>query len=274
MENLSKARRLVKEAQVIIVVAGNKMAKIEGLDLLGHKSFEQSFPTIVQKYHVHSVGYALDEKLTSWTEKWQLWSKLIQKYSLDYRPTRTMRDLKRLIGPKKYFVATSTFGHFFETAGFKPNRIFNAFGDWTKMQCSSGINHGLKDSRSAVYKINEAYTDTKNKQKLVPKCEVCGQPMEIHLPLNNHFYPDTDANTRFRWFLTGNENHKTVFLELGVDETSPQLRSPIEHLLAQFPQWSYVAADFKQDELLPEIQERSAGVNADAATLIHSLVTE
>lgn len=98
--------------------------------------------------------------------------------------------------------------------------------------------------------------------------------MEIHLPLNDHFYPDTVANSRFRWFLTGNEEKKTVFLELGVDETSPQLREPIEHLVAEYPQWSYVAADYPQETLLPEIQERSAGTNADTVSLINNLVTE
>ncbi|MEB3364121.1 hypothetical protein SDC49_11460 [Lactobacillus sp. R2/2] len=63
-------------------------------------------------------------------------------------------------------------------------------------------------------------------------------------------------------------------MELGVDETSPQLREPIEHLVAEYPQWSYVAADYPQETLLPEIQERSAGTNADTVSLINNLVTE
>ena len=273
MENLNKARELVQNAAVVVVVAGNGLAKVEGLDLLGQQDFEQSFPGLVQKYGVHSVGFALDQHISSWSEKWQLWSNLIQKYSVDYHPSQTLKQLLQLIGHRPYFVATSTFGHFFENAGFNTNRIFNAFGDWTKAQCSSGINHGLRNCQSVIQKIAGKKPD-EDIEKLVPKCEVCGQPLEIHMPLNDHFYPETEANTRFRWFLTGNEDKKTVFLELGVDETSPQLREPIEHLVAEFPQWSYVAADFKQENLLPEIQERSAGTNADAASLINSLVTE
>lgn len=273
MENLNKARQLVQNADTVIVVAGNGLAKTEGLDLLGQEDFEQSFPGVVQKYGVHSVGFALDQHISSWSEKWQLWSNLIQKYSVDYYPSKTLQKLKQLINNKQYFIASSAFGHFFETAGFNEKRIFNVFGDWTKAQCSSGINHGLKDCQSVVQKIAAKKPDT-NIEELVPKCDICGQPLEIHLPLNEHFYPDTDANTRFRWFLTGNEDKNTVFLELGVDETSPQLREPIEHLVAEFPQWSYVAADFKQENLLPEIQERSAGTNADAASLINNLVTE
>ena len=273
MENLNKAQNLVQNAEAVIVVAGNGLAKAEGLDLLGEENFERAFPDIVQKYDVHSVGYALDQHLSSWSEKWQLWSRLIQKYSLAYRPSETLKQLKQLIGNRQYFIATSTFGHFFETAGFNENRIFNAFGDWTKMQCSSGINHGLQDSYNVVQKFAAAKSKAAL-EHLVPKCEVCGQPLEIHMPLNDHFYPDTDANSRFRWFLTGNEDRNTVFLELGVDETSPQLREPIEHLVAEYPQWTYIAADFPQETLLPEIQERSAGVNGDTASLINYLVTE
>ncbi|MBA1393695.1 Sir2 family NAD-dependent protein deacetylase, partial [Lactobacillus sp. XV13L] len=253
MENIVKAKQLVNEATVVIVTAGNKLAKSEGLDLLGQAAFVRDFPTIAWANNVHSVGAALGVKMHSWSEQWQLWGKLIQKYSLDYRPSRTMRELKQVIGKKKFFVATSTFGHFFEAAGFNDKRIFNAFGDWTKMQCSSGINHGLEDSREVVRK----FSATDNEQKiaaLVPKCSVCGQPMELHMPLNDHFYPDSDANARFRWFLTGNEEEKVVFLELGVDETSPQLLEPIIRLVEQFPQWSYVAADLKQEELPQAIQ--------------------
>ncbi|RMC60170.1 Sir2 family NAD-dependent protein deacetylase [Lactobacillus sp. ESL0260] len=273
MENLNKAKQLVQEAEAVVVVAGNGLAKVEGLDLLGQADFERDFPSVAQKYDVHSVGYALDQHIPSWSEKWQLWSSLIQKYSFDYRPSSTLKNLLQLISHRQYFVATSAFGHFFETAGFNENRIFNAFGDWTKAQCASGINHGLANIQTAAEKIIAAKPGT-DLAKLVPKCEVCGQPLEIHLPLNDHFYPDTVANSRFRWFLTGNEEKKTVFLELGVDETSPQLREPIEHLVAEYPQWSYVAADYPQETLLPEIQERSAGTNADTVSLINHLVTE
>lgn len=272
MENLNKAKQLITEADVVVVAAGNGMAKVEGLDLLGQSSFADNFPAIAKKYHVASIGDALDQEFSSWSDQWLFWSELIKKYSLDYQPSQTMKNLRKLIGQRKYFIATATFGHFFENAGFNENRVFNIFGDWTKMQCSSGINHGLKDSRGVVQKILLAEHNGEKISGFIPKCNKCGRPMEIHMPLNGHFYPDTDANARFRWFLTGNEEEKTVFLELGVDETSPQLREPIIHLVQQYQQWSYVAADYQQDYLPLDIQKRSAGVNADVAVLLEKLL--
>lgn len=272
MENLSKAKQLIAEADVVVVAAGNGVAKSEGLDLLGQAGFAADFPEIAEKGQVVSIGDALDQRFDSWVDQWLLWSKLIAKYSLGYQPSQTMKNLRKLIGQKKYFIATATFGHFFENAGFNENRVFNLFGDWTKMQCSSGINHGLKDSRGVVQKILLAKRNGENPSSLVPRCNKCSQPMAIHMPLSDYFYPDTDANARFRWFLTGNEEEKTVFFELGVDETSPQLRDPIIHLVQQFPQWSYVAADYQQEQLPLDIQNRSAGVNADATVLLQKLL--
>lgn len=271
MENLIKAQQLVNEAEVIIVIAGNKFAKLEGLDLLGQDSFDQDFPLIAKKYDVHSIGSALDLKELAWSEKWFIWSQLINKYSLMYKPSATMKQLKELLNKKKYFIATASFGNFFEKAGFNQNRIFNVFGNWTNMQCSSGINHGLKNATKVATQI-AATTVLTDIEKLIPKCAVCGQPLEIHLPITSHFYPDSDANARFRWFLTGNEATKTVFLELGVDETSPQLFEPIIHLVDEYKQWSYVAADYTQAMLPLTLQNRSAAVNTDSASLVQALI--
>ncbi|MEB3364120.1 hypothetical protein SDC49_11455 [Lactobacillus sp. R2/2] len=91
MENLNKAKQLVQEAEAVVIVAGNGLAKVEGLDLLGQVDFERDFPSIAQKYDVHSVGYALDQHIPSWSEKWQLWSSLVQKYSFDYRPSSALK---------------------------------------------------------------------------------------------------------------------------------------------------------------------------------------
>jgi NAD-dependent SIR2 family protein deacetylase len=272
MDNLNKAYQLIDDADVVVVTAGNGLAKIEGLDLLGQTKFSQEFPEIFKNYGVLSVGTALDLKKLSWKQRWSIWSEFIQKYSLTYEPSVTMRQLKQLLENKEYFIATSTFANFFEKAGFNKKRLFNIFGNWTKMQCSSGVNHGLQDDIAVVQQFLSTKDNTRKLTSLVPQCTVCGQPMEIHLPLNDHFYPDTDANARFRWFLTGNENKRTVFLELGVDETSPQLLNPVLHLVEEYDQWSYVAADLNKDCLPESIIKRSVAVNADSKSLLASLV--
>lgn len=247
MQNLNEAKKWLENADAVIVTAGNGFAAQEGLDILSDQDFDQNFPEVAKKYNVHTIADAFDKKFDSWTEAWLFWSKLIDKYTLNYVPSNSMQNLKQLIGDKDYFIATSAFGHFFEKAGFNEKRIFNIFGDWTNMQCSSGINHGIKSDLKVVQSFIEADQEDRVNESLVPKCEDCNSEMEIHVPLNAHFYPDTDANTRFRWFLTANEDKNVVTLELGVDETSPQLLAPMINLTQQFSNWKYIAADLSED---------------------------
>ncbi|MBW8037441.1 Sir2 family NAD-dependent protein deacetylase [Lactobacillus helveticus] len=271
MVDFTKVKEWIKDADAVIVTAGNGMAKEEGLDILSEENFDDQFGKIADKYDVHTIGDALDKKFDSWSEQWSFWSELVNEYSLQYEPSETMQALKQILQDKDYFIATSTFAHFFENAGFKENSIFDAFGDWTKMQCSSGINHGQKDDREVVKRFLKAIKENNVTEDLVPKCEDCNSPMELHMPLNANFFPDTDANTRFRWFLTGNEDKKVVVLELGVDETSPQLLDPMVKLVEQFPNWKYVAADLADEDMPADLKKRAAGFATNSRDVLMNL---
>lgn len=274
MADFTKVKEWIKDADAVIVTAGNGMAKEEGLDILSEENFDDQFGKIADKYDVHTIGDALDKKFDSWSEQWSFWSELVNEYSLQYEPSETMQALKQILQDKDYFIATSTFAHFFENAGFKENRIFDAFGDWTKMQCSSGINHGQKDDREVVKRFLKAIEENNVTEDLVPKCEDCNSPMELHMPLNANFFPDTDANTHFRWFLTGNEDKKVVVLELGVDETSPQLLDPMVKLVEQFPNWKYVAADLADEDMPADLKKRAAGFATNSHDVLMNLTKQ
>lgn len=271
MAEINEVKDWLKNADTVIVTAGNGFAREEGLDILSEENFDDQFGEIAEKYDVHTIGDALDKKFDTWSEQWSFWSELINEYSLQYELSENMLNLKKLLEGKQYFIATSTFAHFFENAGFNENRIFNAFGDWTKMQCSSGINHGQKDDREVVERFLKAIKAGNVSEDLVPRCEDCNSPMEIHMPLNAHFFPDTDANTRFRWFLTGNEDKNVVVLELGVDETSPQLLDPVVKLVEQFPNWHYVAVDLADSDLPEDLRKRAVGFASDSHDMLKKL---
>lgn len=264
MNKIEEIKKWLNEADTVIVTAGNGFAQMEGLDMLSDETFAQDYPEVAMKYHAKTIADALDKKFDSWNEQWNFWSKLINRYSLKYEPSAEMKTLLELLKDKNYFIATSTYGHFFEKAGFDKEKIFNVFGDWTKMQCSSGLNHGQISDVEVV----KNYLAGKGE---VPKCKDCNSEMELHMPLNSHFFPDEDANTRFRWFLTKNEEKKVVVLELGVDLTSPQLLDPMAKLVEQFSNWKYVAADLSQDELPEVIEKRAIGLDINSKGLLEEL---
>ena len=255
--DFEKAKKLIDDADCILVTAGNKFAIADGFDMLDEASFKVQYPDLVEKYDVHTIGDALDKKLPSWPEQWTMWRRFIDDYSVNYQPSDAMLELKQLLTGKDYFIATSYFTHAFENAGFDSKKIFNIFGDWTTMACSSAVNHGLKSDLAI---------------QGVPKCEICNSEMEIHMPLTAHFYPDTDANTRMRIFITNNEDKKMVVLGLGVDELSPQLLDPILHLVSQFENWHYISADLDSSDLPQNIVKRSIGTGSNSKSLLEGLI--
>lgn len=249
--SLQDVHNWLKEADALIVTTGNGFAKDEGLDIFDKTSFKNNYPDIAEKYHVTNIAEALNIEFDSWEEKWNFWSKLVNHYSLNYRESSNMKKLAEVIKDKPYFIANSSFGHFFENSGFDERKLFNIAGDWTKMQCSSGQFHGKLDASNII----EEFIAGKGK---VPVCSECGAPMELYLPLNNHFYPDEGANTHFRWFLMRNQDQKVVVIALGVEDTDIQLRNPLTSLVAQHPTWHYITNQ-NQEELPESIQKQSMG---------------
>ena len=175
MTEVEQAKKWLSDADAVIVTAGNRFAQEEGLDILSEENFDNKFGEIAEKYDVHTIGDALDKKFDSWGEQWAFWSELINQYTLNYVPSENMGNLKKLLDDKQYFIATSTFAHYFENSGFNPNRIFNVFGDWTTMQCSSGVNHGQKSDIEVVKSFIKAKGAGPDLESLVPKCEICNK---------------------------------------------------------------------------------------------------
>lgn len=267
---MKTAQEVLQEADAILITAGNLFAKNEGLDILDQGHFARDYPDLAKNMHVTSIAEALDLSDISWESKWEIWSQFIYRFSTNYEPSLAMSKLRQLVDNKSYFIATSSFGHFFEQAGFDTQRIFNVFGDWTRMQCSSGINHGQVDDQQVVAEMIKAKQVS---DQLVPKCSVCHLPMELHLPLNSTFFPDSEANSRLRWFLTNHEEQRLVVLEMGLDPTSPQLAAPIVSLAQQFPNWQYVAIN-GDEHLLATLGKRAFNLQADIQTALTKLVGE
>lgn len=265
MTTIEQAKNWLKAADAIIVTAGNRYVNYEGLDILS-EAFTQEFPKWAEKTKANNIGNALEAPL-SWEDKWAFWSDLIQRYTLSYQPSRQMEQLQAVLADKPYFIANSSFAHLFEQAGFAKKRIFNIFGDWTKTQCSSGINHGNTDDLETV----KQFVAGNGK---VPKCTVCGKELELHMPLNSNFFPDTDANHDFRWFITNNEKVNLVVLQLGVDVLSPQLAAPVINLVQQFPTWHFISCDLEASALPDDLKKRSYSEASDPKELLAKLVKE
>ena len=138
MTDLTKVKEWLKDADAVIVTAGNGMAKEEGLDILSEENFDDEYGKVADKYDVHTIGDALDKKFDTWDEQWAFWSQLVNEYSLEYEPSETMLALKELLKDKQYFIATSTFGHFFERQVLGEILVGHQFQ--FDVECGVGVN--------------------------------------------------------------------------------------------------------------------------------------
>lgn len=62
MADFTQVKEWIKNADAVIVTAGNGFAQTEGLDILSEENFDDQFGKVADKYDVHTIGDALDKK--------------------------------------------------------------------------------------------------------------------------------------------------------------------------------------------------------------------
>ncbi len=63
MADFTQVKEWIKNADAVIVTAGNGFAQTEGLDILSEENFDDQFGKVADKYDVHTIGDALDKKI-------------------------------------------------------------------------------------------------------------------------------------------------------------------------------------------------------------------
>ena len=120
--------------------------------------------------------------------------------------------------------------------------------------------------------------DCKIPSTMVPKCPVCGGPMDMNLRKDNFFVQDDgwyEAEERFSDFLSEAINKKLVLLELGVGFNTPTIiRFPFEKLVREHDNISLIRLNIEQAVVPESFGERAVGINADMAESIRDIVEE
>ena len=81
MADLVTAKKWLKNANTVIVTAGNGMAKEEGLEILSEEGFDDQLGKITDKYAVQQIGVELDKRFDIWREHWVFGGELIKEFS-------------------------------------------------------------------------------------------------------------------------------------------------------------------------------------------------
>ena len=182
-------------------------------------------------------------------------------------PKPVYDNLRKLVEGKDYFVLTTNVDHQFQLAGFDKKRLFYTQGDYGLWQCSEPCHQRTYDNEEIVRRMWAEQRDMKIPSELVPRCPVCGKPMNMNLRCDDTFVQDDGwyaAAQRYEDFLRRHDGLRVVFLELGVGGNTPVIiKYPFWKYTFENPNALYVCVNFQEAFAPKEIAARSVCVESD-----------
>ena len=272
---IEAASAAICKADYVLLGAGAGMSTAAGAEY-GGKFFEENFAEFQKLYgkgpymqDMYSAGFFPypDEE-----SRWGYWCRHALLGGADLDVTPLHRTLLDALEGKELFLLSTNVDNQFAKAGMDPRRIFATQGSYERIQCKRGCHPKTYDAVDLFRRMDRERVNGKIPTELVPKCPVCGGPMEMNLRSDDHFVQDEEwyaAEDRFSQFLSECVDGKTVLLELGVGFNTPTIiRFPFEKLTREHKNITLVRLSLSKAMVPASLGERAIGINADMAKSI------
>ena len=145
----STVRRLIEEAEAVVVGAGSGMSASAGLTHTGRR-FREKFSDFIERYGMTDMYSAGFYPFPTQEEKWAYWSRHIYCNRYDVPAGKPYLDLYQLVKDRNYFILTTNVDHQFQLAGFPEERIFATQGDYGMFQCAKACHKKLYENEKEV----------------------------------------------------------------------------------------------------------------------------
>lgn len=277
---IRRAAELIKEADYLLIGAGAGLSAAAGLTMGGTR-FTDNFKEFIEKYKgpymrdMYSAGFY---PFPTEEAKWGYWSKNGMVNRIVPGALPLYKEIYALAEKKKYFVLTTNVDHQFFLSGFGEEKVFATQGDYGLIQCKRGCHPKTYDGVELFKEMDRAREDCLVPSYMVPRCPVCGGPMEMNLRSDQYFVEDEawhEAERQFGEYLRECEDKKTVLLELGVGFNTPTIiRFPFEKLMREHRNMSLVRLNLEEAVVPESLRERAVGINADMAKSIGDIRKE
>ena len=279
-EQVKRAAHMIEKAGYILVGAGAGVSAAAGI-ASGKDFFRKNFGDFIEKYpgpymqDMYSAGFY---PFPTEEAKWGYWSKHALKGLNDGRPGELYGQIVKLLKGKNYFVLTTNVDEQFPAAGVPAERIFATQGSYGRIQCRRGCHPRTYDGTEMFRQMDQARKDCCIPSYMVPKCPVCGGPMEMNLRCDNHFVQDEAwymAEERFSDFLQEAKDSKkpVCLLEMGTGFNTPTIiRFPFEKLAREHENVCLVRLNLEEAMVPESLGERTVGINADLKASIGDIL--
>ena len=265
-DQIERLKLAVEECDAVVIGAGAGLSTSAGLTYSGER-FEKNFGDFKEKYGIRDMYSGGFYPFESLEEYWAWWSRHIMVNRYERAPKPVYDNLRKLVEGKDYFVLTTNVDHQFQLAGFDKKRLFYTQGDHGLWQCSEPCHQRTYDNEEIVRRMWAEQRDMKIPSELVPRCPVCGKPMNMNLRCDDTFVQDDGwyaAAQRYEDFLRRHSGLRVVFLELGVGGNTPVIiKYPFWKYTVENPNALYACVNFQEAIAPKEIAARSVCVESD-----------
>ena len=251
---IDRLRKLIAEADSIIIGAGAGLSTAAGLQYSGEE-FEHYFYPWMERYGIKDLYSSSFYPFKTEEELWACWAMHI--WYARYRPEAMplYRKLLDVVKDKNYFVITTNVDGQFEKAGFDQDRIFATQGDYAYFQPQSGFPKELYHNQDWMNQVLPLIRDCRIPTELIPHTPD-GQPVSMNLRCDDTFVEDSHWHQqaqRYSDFVRTASDKRLLLLEFGVGFNTPVIiRFPFEQMASHFPDATLVR--FNRDYPQPSLQ--------------------
>ncbi|MCD8369095.1 MAG: Sir2 silent information regulator family NAD-dependent deacetylase [Clostridiales bacterium] len=273
-DQLLQLKNEIETADAIVIGAGAGLSTSAGMSYSGER-FEKYFSDFHRKYGITDMYSGGFYPFDTFEEYWAWWSRHILVNRYEAGIGKPYMDLLELVKGKDYFVLTTNVDHQFQLAGFDKKRLFYTQGDYGLWQCSKPCHDKTYDNEEAVRQMVKEQKDMKIPSALVPRCPICGAPMNVNLRCDDTFVEDEGwhlAAERYNEFIRRHENLHVLFLELGVGANTPVIiKYPFWRMTAKNPKAVYACIN-KGEAMCPcEIKNQSICIDGDIGSVVKQI---
>ena len=257
---LQKAEAAIAQADAVLIGAGAGLSTAAGINYSG-PDFEKAFADMIAHYGFTDLYTSSFYPFKSEEEKWAYWSRHIDyaRFAPEGKPL--YKHLLEMVQGKEYFVITTNVDGQFIKVGFEPDKVFEVQGDYGLMQCATACHSKRYINESLVKQMVAEQQDCRIPSSLVPRCPVCGGPMEINVRKDRYFVEDDrwhlQADRYYSFLEKSLGKRNLVLLEYGVGYNTPTIiRFHFERMAASYPDVTLIRInkDYR-DCQTPEIRQ-------------------
>lgn len=276
MEQYNQIAKKIKEADGILIGASNGLSIAEGYNIFANdERFRSHFSDFQKKYGIRSMIQGSFGSFISENEMWSYYSRMAYYYMYHDKSSLLMRILYALVKDKLYFVVTSNTDDHFAMAGFDRKAIFEIEGNMKDMQCAKGCHNKVYPNREAVLAMREHEQGMKIPSQYLPKCPVCGGPMQLHVPVSRAFVKDQEWQARcqdYQSFLEHLHGKKLLILEFGVGIRNQMIKAPFMKLAYAERNAFYITFNKGEIYIPHQIQDKAIGVDGDLVLILPKIL--